>query len=88
MIVELEKKEDKEEVIEKGEEIGRIWRVEVDEDLTMEERKRRVVKKARQERAKGRRGQVSNRELRVEGRRWAWDEVKRSWEKAEEKKER
>lgn len=41
MIVELEKKEDKEEVIEKGDEIGIVWRVGVDEDLTMEERKRR-----------------------------------------------
>lgn len=41
IIVELEKKEDKEEVIEKGDEIGIIWRVRVDEDLTMEERKRR-----------------------------------------------
>lgn len=28
-------------MLEKGEEIGRRWRVGVDEDLTMEERKRR-----------------------------------------------
>lgn len=41
MIVKLEKKEDKEEVIEKGDEIGRVWRVGMDEDLTLEERKRR-----------------------------------------------
>lgn len=41
IIVELEKKEDKKEVIEKGDEIGIVWRVGVDEDLTMEERKRR-----------------------------------------------
>lgn len=71
MIVKLEKKEDKEEVIEKGDEIGRVWRVGMDEDLTMEERKRRwrLVEKIRQERAKESRVEVSNRELRVEGRR-------------------
>lgn len=71
MIVKLEKKEDKEEVIEKGDEIGRVWRVGMDEDLTMEERKRRwrLVEKTRQERAKESRVEVSNRELRVEGRR-------------------
>lgn len=71
MIVKLEKKEDKEEVIEKGDEIGRVWRVGMDEDLTMEERKQRwrLVEKTRQERAKESRVEVSNRELRVEGRR-------------------
>lgn len=40
MIMELERKEDKKEVLEKGE-IGRFCRVGVDEDLTMKERKRR-----------------------------------------------
>lgn len=59
-------------MLEKGEEIGRQWRVGVDEDLTMEERKRRwrMVEMARRERAKGKKVEVSNRELRVEGRRW------------------
>lgn len=71
MIVKLEKKEDKEEVIEKGDEIGKVWRVGMDEDLTMKERKRRwrLVKKTRQERAKESRVEVSNREQRVEDRR-------------------
>lgn len=32
-------------VIEKGEEIGRVWRVGVNEDLTMEERKKRWLKR-------------------------------------------
>lgn len=41
VIMELEKKEDQEEVIEKREEIARFWKVGVDEDLMMEERKRR-----------------------------------------------
>lgn len=71
MIVKLEKKEDKEKVIENGDEIGRVWKVGMDEDLTMEERKRRwrLMEKTRQERAKESRAEVSNRELRVEGRR-------------------
>lgn len=63
MIMELERKEDKEEVLEKGEEIRRFWKVGVDEDLTMEERKRRwrMMEIARRERAKGRRVEMSNR---------------------------
>lgn len=67
-------------MLEKGEEIGRRWRVGVDEDLTMEERKRRwrKVEMAKRERAKGKKVEVSNRELRVEGRRWAWNEERRS----------
>lgn len=32
---------DKEEVLIKGEKIGRLWRVKINEDLTMEERRRR-----------------------------------------------
>lgn len=67
-------------MLEKGEEIGRRWRVGVDEDLTMEERKRkwRMVEMARRERAKGKKVEVSNRELRVEGRRWTWNKERRS----------
>lgn len=67
-------------MLEKGEEIGRRWRVGVDEDLTMEERKRRwrMAEMARRERAKGKKVEVSNRELRVEGRRWTWNEERRS----------
>lgn len=67
----LEKKKDKEEVLEKGEEIGRLWRVEMDEDLMMEKRKGRcrIVEMARRERAKGKKMELSNRELRMESRR-------------------
>lgn len=39
--MEFEKKRDKEEILEKGKEVGRLWRVGIDENLTMEERKRR-----------------------------------------------
>lgn len=67
----LEKKKDKKEVLEKGEEIGRLWRMEMDEDLMMEKRKRRcrMVEMARRERAKGKKMELSNRELRMESRR-------------------
>lgn len=40
MIMELKRKENKEEVIKK-EKIGKGWNVGVDEELTMEKRKRR-----------------------------------------------
>lgn len=52
---------DKEEVLEKGEEIGRLWRMEMDEDLMMEKRKRRcrMVEMARRERAKGKKMELS-----------------------------
>lgn len=65
---------DKEEVLMKGEKIGRLWRVGMNEDLTMEERRRRwrIMETARRERAREKRVEVSNRELRVEGRRWSW----------------
>lgn len=39
---------------------------------------------ARRESAKGKKVEISNRELRVEGRRWTWNEERRSWEEVEE----
>lgn len=58
LIMEMEKVRDKEELLEKGAEIGREWRV--DEDLTMEKRRRRwkMVEVARRERARGRRVEI------------------------------
>lgn len=52
LIMEVEKVKDKKEVLEKRAELGRRWRVGVDEDLTMEERRRswRMVEAARRER--------------------------------------
>lgn len=56
------------------------------EDLTMEERRSRwrMVEMARRERARKKRVEVNNRELRVKGRRWIWSEERRSWEEDEE----
>lgn len=84
LIVELEKKKDK-EVLEKGEEIERLWRVGVDEDLTMEEIKRKRM--ARRERARGKKVEMSNKELRVKGKRWTWNEERWSWEEVDEEEE-
>lgn len=60
----------------------------VDEDLTMKERRLRwrMVEAVRQERAKRRRA-VTNRELRVDGRRWRWDKVKQCWKAEKERSE-
>lgn len=80
LIMEMEKVRDK-EILEKGVEIGRVWKVGVDE-----ERRRRwkMVKAARRERAKGRRVEISNREMWVDGRRWVWRREKGSWVDEEE----
>lgn len=69
----------------KAEEIGRLWRVGINVDLTMEERKRRwrIVEMARKERAKGKKIEVSNKELRMESRRWIWNKA-RNWKENEE----
>lgn len=37
LIMKFEKMRDKEKVLEKGEKIGKLWRMGVDENLTMEE---------------------------------------------------
>lgn len=68
--MQMEKVKDKKEVLEKGTEIGRLWRVGVDEDLSMEERRKRwkMVEAARREKARGRRVEMNNREMWVEGR--------------------
>lgn len=85
IIVELKKIKAKKEMLGKEEEIGRLWRVGINVDLTIEKRKRRwkIIKLARKERAKGKKIEVSNKELRMESRRWIWNEA-RSWKENEE----
>lgn len=50
--MEMEKLRDEAEVLKKGAEIKKLWRMGVDEDLTMEERRRRwrKIETARRER--------------------------------------
>lgn len=57
LIMEMEKMRDKEEILETGvEEVRRFWKVGMDEDLSMEKRRRRwkMVEAAKRKRARGR----------------------------------
>lgn len=62
LIVEMEDIADKEELLERGWEVKRIWGFGVDEELTLEERKTRwrIVERARLEKAKGKRIETTN----------------------------
>lgn len=64
-IMELEREEDKKELLKKGWKIKRKWGIGVDEDLTMMERKIRfkIVERARMERVRGRSVVATNRRL-------------------------
>lgn len=42
---------------------------------------------ARRERARGKKVEMSNKELRVNGRRWTWNEERWSWEEVDEEEE-
>lgn len=86
LIVEMEEKKDKEELLDRWWEVRGI----VLDDLTLEERKARwrLVEKARMEKAKEKRVEVANRELWIEGKEWEWDENGQTWkEKVRDRKE-
>lgn len=70
LIVMMEKLRDRLKLLEKGWEIRRNWRVRVDEDLMMEERRGRwkLVERARSERAKGNVVVTTNRRVWINGR--------------------
>jgi len=72
--------EDKEEIMDKKEEIWERWRVSVEEDLSREERKLRwrIREKARAKRRRGKR--VVYEGERIEGREWRWNEEEEEWE--------
>lgn len=55
MIVEMKREKDKDKVMRKGAELWKKWRVTVDEDLTMEERRVRwsMVERAKKEKKEG-----------------------------------
>lgn len=66
MLVKLGEVAEKDEILKKGCEIKRNWGiVGVDGDLSMEERKMRwrIVELIRRERAKGRKVEITNREV-------------------------
>lgn len=58
----------------------------IDEDMSMEEKRRRwrMMEAVRRERARVKRMELSNRELWVEGRRWLWNEEGMNWKEEEE----
>ena len=72
LLVIMEKEEDRDEILEKRGEIRRRWRMEVDEDLTREERKMkwRIKERVRLERGRGKRVVFDSRGLWIEGREW------------------
>ncbi|KMQ85347.1 hypothetical protein RF55_16172 [Lasius niger] len=86
LLVIMEEKGDRDEILEKRGEIGRRWRMEVDEDLTREERKMkwRIRERARLERGRGKKVVFDTRGLWVEGREWKWDEKIEVWREVEE----
>jgi len=68
MLVVMGRERDRDEILERREEIWGRWRMEVDEDLTAEERKMkwRIKERARLEKAKGRKVHFDSRRLWVE----------------------
>ncbi|CAL1672290.1 unnamed protein product [Lasius platythorax] len=83
LLVVLEKEE---EVLERRGEVGRRWRMSVDENLTREERKMkwRIKERARLERSRGKRVEYDSRRLWIEGKEWKWDEEVESWREYKE----
>ena len=86
IIAEMESKEDRDEMLEMREVIWKKWRVMIDEDLTMEERRARwrMVKRAKKERRKGKKVEVSNRRMWIDGEEWRWVEEEKRWQTVEE----
>ncbi|KMQ82064.1 hypothetical protein RF55_24306 [Lasius niger] len=82
----LDKEEDRNEVLERWGEVGRRWRMSVDEDLTREERrmKWRIKERVRVERNRVERVEYNNRRLWIDGREWKWDEEAESWRECKE----
>jgi len=65
LLVVIERREDRDEILERREEIWGRWRMEVDEDLTREKRKLkwRIKEKARSEKAKEKRVYYDSRRM-------------------------
>lgn len=81
LIVEMDKEEDTKDLLEKDKESRRRWGIEIDEDLTLKERKLRwrLVEKAREERAKGKEVTMTSRKIWIERKEWNWSEGKQEW---------
>lgn len=91
VIVKMEDEKERKELLEMGREIWKRWRIGVEKDLTLEERRIRwgMMEKARSERVKGRHAVVSGKRMWMEGREWRWDESRGELrEKDREKREK
>ncbi|CAL1672461.1 unnamed protein product [Lasius platythorax] len=86
LLVVMEKGEDRDEILGKKGEIWRRWKMVVDEDLTMEERKMkwRIKEKARLERNKGNWVVFDSRRIWIEDREWKWVEEEGMWKDCED----
>lgn len=75
ILIEIEGKVERDYILSKRKEIRDTWAIGVDEDLTMEERRMRLMmmEVARRERRKGRKVEGNNRELWVDNRKWSLD---------------
>ncbi|EZA49325.1 hypothetical protein X777_12355 [Ooceraea biroi] len=75
LIVEMMKRGDRRKLLEKKGEAWRRWRIGLDEDLTMEERRVRwrLMERAKMERDRGKEVKVENRKITIEGVEWVWD---------------
>ncbi|XP_046142809.1 golgin subfamily A member 6-like protein 6 [Osmia bicornis bicornis] len=81
VLTELEEEDDCRKILRKKNYIWEFWKVSVKEDLSREERRIRwkIKEKAREERAKGKEVEFSNRRLWIEGKEWLWEERKGEW---------
>ncbi|XP_071576628.1 uncharacterized protein [Temnothorax nylanderi] len=75
LIVKMEDEKERADLLGRYGEFRQRWGIGVDEDLTMEERKARwrLLKKAREERERGRRTRVENRRIWVEEKEIVWN---------------
>lgn len=77
VIVEMEEEEDKKELLGKGGKIWRRWRIGIEEDLTLEEKRIRwrMMERVRRGRVRGRHV-IKGKRIWLNGKKWEWDEDK------------
>ncbi|EZA52002.1 hypothetical protein X777_09436 [Ooceraea biroi] len=75
LIVEMRRRGDKRDLLEKRGEAWRRWGIGIDKDLTMEERRIRwrLLERAKVEKAKGKKVKVENRRIVIERVDWVWN---------------
>lgn len=90
LLTKIEGKVEREFILSRRKESRKKCGLNVDEDLSMKERKLRwmMIEIVRREREKGKGVEVKNRELWVENRIWSWDKERNRWgEEVEDEEE-